>query len=316
MERYKRPVVSRGVLSNLHYWKGYELSAESLNHFKSVYGHHFFVKPADKNYFLARWSMINGFYGEFYWQAAQALEKYFKACLIMNDISVKKSGHDVSKLLCQFQKKYEEICPITLVKPEGLHQDYWRDEEIGKFIGRVDNSGRPDSRYGLLPSSVYGDDLFKLDQVCYHLKRCSVGLEWVVGKDWKVEGALCDFKGKKYKKVLQAKPEIQIRSDMEIPDRKANVAGDKLSDTLSAWNFAISPSEAGRKKGAPSVLRRNFGPWEASYLFLLLGEMEGKQNSSSQVTKKGVEWLLEMMRFPKYAYEELDGWLTESRKSP
>ena len=41
----------------------------SLNHFKSVATHDFFVLPADQNYFLARFTRIYGFAGEFWWQS-------------------------------------------------------------------------------------------------------------------------------------------------------------------------------------------------------------------------------------------------------
>jgi len=41
----------------------------SLNHFKSVFTHKFFVAPADRNYFLARFAKTYGMNEEFWWQS-------------------------------------------------------------------------------------------------------------------------------------------------------------------------------------------------------------------------------------------------------
>jgi hypothetical protein len=63
----------------------------SLNHFKSVFAAQFFVVPADRNYFLARFTRINGIPEEFWWQSLQAIEKYLKAGLVLNGESVKQA---------------------------------------------------------------------------------------------------------------------------------------------------------------------------------------------------------------------------------
>ena len=72
-----------------------------LNHFQSVCAGSFFIAPADQNYFLARFSKFTDLGNEFWWQALQAVEKYLKAGLVLNKVSVKSFNHSLdSNIKC------------------------------------------------------------------------------------------------------------------------------------------------------------------------------------------------------------------------
>ena len=58
-----------------------------------------FVIPADEDYLTARLLVKSKLYRGFYWSAAQCIEKYLKAYLLLHDVSVKKSnGHSIKPL--------------------------------------------------------------------------------------------------------------------------------------------------------------------------------------------------------------------------
>jgi hypothetical protein len=48
-----------------------------------------FLKTADQTYVVACWCFLNRLYLDFYWNAAHALEKLFKAVLLVNGRSAK-----------------------------------------------------------------------------------------------------------------------------------------------------------------------------------------------------------------------------------
>lgn len=93
----------------------------SLNHLKSVAAGKLLVKPADDNYILARWMLINGFYPEYFWQAAQAIEKYLKAGVLLNERSTKTHGHDLIKLNIDHAEIFGSLMPIDFIKPTNLN---------------------------------------------------------------------------------------------------------------------------------------------------------------------------------------------------
>ena len=54
-----------------------------------------FVDPGDENYVMARIAYHGGLYQDFFWNAAQATEKYLKASLLLNgETLIKNNGHN------------------------------------------------------------------------------------------------------------------------------------------------------------------------------------------------------------------------------
>jgi|GEM_PF-2364731 len=275
----------------------------SLNHFKSVFAHQFFVLPADRNYFLARFTRINGIPEEFWWQSLQTIEKYLKAGLLLNGESVKQvNGHDIVSLWERHKAVFGSAAVGDFVKPSKLQSDYWTERTVDHFIRDVATKGHPDSRYGLVSRWESRDDLFKLDQLVFELRRRTIGLDWIVGSDWNVE-ELVQFEGSTYRDLIAAEPENLIRK-MTTPSGAMNAAGDDLTDLFHAWNFSFtrSPEDLSRltnRHVAPSVAVGN------SYLYLLWEALEHEKLISPCVVER-VRWLLDNIKLGKAVVKDFE----------
>jgi len=294
------------------------MRANSLNHFKSIFTHKFFIKPADQNYYLARWSRIHGFHQEFYWQSLQAIEKYLKANLVINDISTTKSNHNIKGLFECHKTCCADLSIANLTKPPLLEDRYWQQETVEDFIFQIDEQGQPDSRYGLISWANKPCDLFKLDQVVFAVRRLSVGLDWIVGEDWDVAvderyKDIAKHKGETFRDVLKQLPRYQVRKMTEVPDIPTNTAGLSLPDIMYAWNFSYCRSEDDVEKSAPKTVTSLFGPAENSYLFLLDEYLSKENYRIDPFLADGVEWLLSHIRINNKAKNSFQRKLSEIR---
>ncbi|WP_444455217.1 hypothetical protein ACTTAI_07825 [Rhodobacter capsulatus] len=57
-----------------------------------------FAVPAIEDYVVARWAYLNGLKRQYYWSAAQALEKLLKASLISANVGVRNDKHHIAKM--------------------------------------------------------------------------------------------------------------------------------------------------------------------------------------------------------------------------
>lgn len=281
---------------------------ESINHCKSVFAHNFLIEPADKNYFIARWAIINGFYEEFFWQASQAIEKYLKAGLVLNDIPAIEYGHNLSKLLDKHISVFDKLSLDKLTKPELLADEYWVDEKIDRYISRIQKYGHVNSRYGMISWFQFGGDVFKLDQMVFNLRRLTIGLDWIVGDDWKVEGLLNSYIGQKYQKTLNEEPLLQIRPWAAIRDTSTSVVGPRLNDTMFAWNFSLCRNNNDIEKPAPDTIFSLIGSMRNSYIYSLKESLASKDAKENTNLVGGVHWLVKniaLQKDLKKMFEEL-----------
>lgn len=263
--------------------------------------HKFFVGPADQNYFLARFSRVYGMNEEFWWQSMQAIEKLLKAGLILNGVPVKEGyGHNLEKLWKKHKETFKNHAVKTLLKPEKQSNCYWHGGAIDHFILRINQMGQPDCRYGLVSYHYNENDLYVLDQLVFELRRRTIGLDWIVGKDWEDE-AIQEFYGKTYGDVIEQHPSYQIRG-MKIPKGPFEPVGADVEDILYSWNYAFSRSDEYLRKGAPLTVAPKIGSFGNSYLYLLWEEL-----SNTKITRdvrEKVNWLLDFIKIGKGAEEE------------
>ncbi len=113
-----------------------------------------FREIADCDYIAARLSYRAQLVPQFLWQSLQAIEKYLKCALVLNRIKAPKS-HDLGELLASFEKakKFE----IRL------------SAETREFFTYLDTYGR--FRYYETPYYTLGDELFRLDQAVWEVRR-------------------------------------------------------------------------------------------------------------------------------------------------
>lgn len=268
----------------------------SLNHFKSVFAHNFFVVPADRNYFLARFARIYGMHEEFWWQSLQAIEKYLKAGLVLNGVSVKDGfRHDIDKLWQQHLVTFGNCAVRSLSKPQRLDDRFWRGRPLERFIARINSMGHPDSRYGLVSYDNSEEDIFMLDQLVFGLRRRTIGLDWVVGADWEDEDLRENY-GKTYRDVIELCPHNQIRQT-KIPKGDFKVIGANLENAWYNWNFAFSRESEDREKPAPATVAPVIAGFGRSYLYLLWENLQ--KTTITQPVSEQIEWLLSYIKLGK-----------------
>jgi hypothetical protein len=278
----------------------------SLNHFKSVFANEFFVEPGDENYQLARWSKIHGFNREFYWQSVQAIEKYCKAALVLNGESVKHGSHEIENLFNRCCKRLGDLVVQRFDRPTPLPQELWDDEEPGRFLRFLYQQGNPNSRYGMTSWFNRPSDLVKLDSLVFSLRRCTIGVDWVVGADFSVDLEIQDFAGQTFAAILRAKPAYQVRGDFRAVSSPATLSGENVADSLSLWNFQLASAPSSFARPLPPSMSATIGPARNSLLHILCDEMNRRQGTvPNNLLLDGAAWMLETIKLDKQVMEIL-----------
>lgn len=134
-----------------------------------------FIEPADHDYLAARSLAIGGLHRSFFWSAAQAVEKYLKAFLLLNNVSVKKFSHNLVGLLTEAGKAESGFGDIDLAP----HTALTLPTEVlpltrftrASFIAELEKYGSPNNRYNKYGSIYDTGHLFALDSLVYHLRK-------------------------------------------------------------------------------------------------------------------------------------------------
>ena len=136
--------------------------------------YHMFIDPADSNYLTARWAYHNGLFHQFYWDAAQSLEKFMKAALLLKNAEVREYDHDLNKLfdaLCAINHNNLFLGTIQLPKTAALGGESWEGQPYSLFIDYIDRFGSADNRYGNIGTFVNGPVIHILDECCCSLRK-------------------------------------------------------------------------------------------------------------------------------------------------
>lgn len=136
-----------------------------------------FISTADDNYVLARWCFQKNLNVDFFWLAVHALEKYFKAVLLMNGRSSKSLGHEVVQLYHAVQPLAPELLIARFDKPTFVPASMWRDETAPDFLARLYQDGNANNRYLIYGFVQSPEDLFKLDQIVFSVRRLAQALD-------------------------------------------------------------------------------------------------------------------------------------------
>lgn len=276
----------------------------TLNHFKSVFANEFFVEPADQNYQLARWAKIHGFHREFYWQSVQAVEKYCKAVLVLNGESVIKDSHKIEILFDRCCTRLGDLIVQRFERPAEFPQELWNDEEPRRFLRFLYQQGNPDSRYGMTSWFNRPSDLVKLDCLVFSLRRCAIGIDWVVGADFSVNSEILEFTGQSFSEVLRAKPEYQIREDFRVVSSPAVLSGENVAESLTMWNFQFASTSSNLDQPLPPSMSAIIGPARNSLLHILCSVMNKREGKEiDKILLEGVAWMLDTIKLDKQVME-------------
>ena len=135
-----------------------------------------FVVTADQDYLTARLLAKSGLYRAFYWAAAQAIEKYLKAFLLLRGESVRDGKHDVEALYtkaCTLDASLHSITiePHDLLPVPEYARDYLKVFSTIEFLRNIDKFGRPDNRYNSFGVDFNTGCLFALDHFVFSLRE-------------------------------------------------------------------------------------------------------------------------------------------------
>jgi len=224
-----------------------------------------FIATADDNYVLARWCFDQHLNVDFYWLAVHALEKYLKAILLLNGESAKSYSHDIVKLYASVKPLAPELFPSVLVKPDDrMPDEYWHIEEVSNFIARLHRDGQADNRYQLFGYSRQPEDLWKLDQVVFVLRRACRPLEaFELGKAHDGAANLSN------RDILEKYPQ-RWRLNSRLEDTISGRRGEELRRAALTWNFPFAPADYKQPPVSytssaqnPVLVRRLYDPLEA-----------------------------------------------------
>ncbi len=223
-----------------------------------------FIATADHNYVLARWSFHQQLNVDFFWLAVHSVEKYLKAALLMNGKSAKKYGHDITKLYAAVTPLAPELFPTTLTKPEErMPVEYWHNEMTENFIARLYRDGQADNRYQIFGYSRHPEDLWKLDQVVYSVRRVCKTLEaYELGKPHDGAANMAN------REVLRKFPK-RWRLNSKPEETMSGNHGQELLEASLTWNFPFAPHDYKHPPMTytssiqnPVLVRRLFDPLE------------------------------------------------------
>ncbi|MDO8342103.1 MAG: HEPN domain-containing protein [Cellvibrio sp.] len=170
-------VYSFSIVDDLPYLKGLsdnELASAEINIVQVI--NDSFIVTADEDYLHARFLAIKRLHRAFFWSAAQAIEKYLKAFLLMNGVSVKENSHKIFPLL----EKAIQIDPTIKLTSLNTHKAIKINEKTKKhlkklniesFINDIQANGTPNNRYNQQGITFNTSHLLGLDSFVYFLRE-------------------------------------------------------------------------------------------------------------------------------------------------
>jgi len=249
-----------------------------------------FVDSADQNYVVARWCFQMNLATDFLWNATHCLEKLMKAVLLLNGKSAKEGGHDLSRLYPKIRNIAGNLLPDMLIKPSEIDTQ-WRVESAEAFLGRISENGQADNRYHVFGFVLLSEDLYKLDQMVFAIRRLCCPLDRYL-----------------FGNVRHGQPDITLREQLEkapkyMPrhtgSRLQKLIGDKSPDPLRFaalnHNFMFAPDDFvhgemryGTSAQNPVLGRR-----------IVLPDEQGATGETARETADLTDWVLANIQLPR-----------------
>ena len=135
-----------------------------------------FVVPGDQDYLMSRLLAQKGLQRGFYWSAAQTIEKYLKAFLLMNGEGVKEFKKHSIKELFETAVKIDtslldlDISPHSSIQVEDGFSRSLKKFSIQNFIGELEKHGNADNRYNAFGVEYNTGHLCALDSLSFQLR--------------------------------------------------------------------------------------------------------------------------------------------------
>lgn len=136
-----------------------------------------FVVPADQDFLMARFLAQNGLHRNFYWAAAQAIEKYLKAFILMNGGELKNSKDHSIKKLFEVAKNIDHSLASIDTQPHNaiiVHPElnnFVKKFSVSEFVKELDTHGNSNNRYNAMGIVYNTGHLFALDSFSFNVRR-------------------------------------------------------------------------------------------------------------------------------------------------
>lgn len=251
-----------------------------------------FLARADEDYAAARLLVLNGLLRSHLWAAAQAVEKYVKAALLLRGQS-SKFGHD--KVWAKYRGLAEiepGLLPTAFLKSKGFDKKWWCEEKIEAYFGRLRNAWSAENRYNLHRSGVWLDDRHKLDQLVWAIRRlcCPVLADLASPGLRKAERAR-----------LQSDASYSGVRPFRLPTPAKGIGPMSAEDALRFDNHPFAAEGA----SPPSNTQHGMGlasPFGFALADIIRGDSSysnPRELSGDPVTKSLCVWLVENVKLPK-----------------
>jgi hypothetical protein len=133
-----------------------------------------FIFTGDRDYLTARFAFFQKQSHLFLWSAAQALEKYIKANILLLGGGVIQRTHQHTKLAKTLRETHAGRLEIDTAMPaEWAEQGValWPKVDVDGFLQRIETQGSPDVRYDQVQLEVHLQDLVLLDRMAFRLRH-------------------------------------------------------------------------------------------------------------------------------------------------
>jgi hypothetical protein len=132
-----------------------------------------FVYTADRDYLTARFAFFEKQGHLFLWSAAQAVEKYLKADIVLLGLGDVKKTHKLKGMVKSLRETNPERLAVDTSIPDGWVEHgvaHWPSTNIGDFISHLENWGAPGVRYDQNGFHLNLQYLVLLDRLVYLLR--------------------------------------------------------------------------------------------------------------------------------------------------
>lgn len=197
-----------------------------------------FRDAADEDYLVARIAARHSLHFQFCWSSQQALEKYLKAILLLNNEPIKGS-HKLTDFINKACDISGDLLPYIICPPNShptstnalfAHKPF---EPVYEYIQRVEQYGDPNNRYRTFSIRVDGYDLNKLDQMVFLLRRVAFPLDMIVsGLGVTARSYLSEYR------------DVQLHPEMSFQKSIHKNGKDEIEESFRWRNFTFFEEQA------------------------------------------------------------------------
>ena len=266
-----------------------------------------FVDTADQNYLIARWAYHRGMFTDFFWNSVHALEKYFKASLLLNgqsgisDADRNEFRHDLIKLYKAVSSYAGDLLPNALEQPQQLRGIDWQNENLLDFLARFNELGDANNRYNLYGYRQRWEDLCHLDQAVFSIRRLAFNLD---SSPFIGQPNPSGTEPKTVQEMLKRDPKYTPRSNGSRLYKLLGVKGDdELREAGLKMNFVLAPDDFDH--GLDSVKIGSSSSNPALYRHIVVRAKSMSPSAADAEAADLADWVVEKMYLPGREKEDL-----------